>query len=101
MYRLILLASILALAGCTVRIADVSAEIAEKNLTRIIAEAAEFEQAGLFAAGSTDIIRANVTAAPSIEDAIDGVDFIEEAVPETIPIKKATLARISAAASTP
>lgn len=93
------IAQILALAGCTVQIADISAEIAEKNLTRIIAEAAEFEEAGLFAAGSTEIIRTNITAAQSMEEAIDGADFIEEAVPETIPIKKETLARISAAAS--
>jgi 3-hydroxybutyryl-CoA dehydrogenase len=93
------IAQILALAGCTVQIADISAEIAENNLKRIIAEAAEFEQAGLFAAGSTEIIRTNITAAQSMEEAIDGADFIEEAVPETIPIKKETLARISAAAS--
>jgi 3-hydroxybutyryl-CoA dehydrogenase len=93
------IAQILALAGCTVQIADISAEIAESNLKRIIAEAAEFEQAGLFAAGSTEIIRTNITAAQSMEEAIDGANFIEEAVPETIPIKKETLARISAAAS--
>ena len=93
------IAQILALAGCTVQIADISAEIAESNLKRIIAEAAEFEEAGLFAAGSTEIIRTNITAAQSMEEAIDGADFIEEAVPETIPIKKETLARISAAAS--
>jgi 3-hydroxybutyryl-CoA dehydrogenase len=93
------IAQILALAGCTVKIADISAEIAEKNLTRIIAETADFEAAGLFPAGSTDTIRANISAAKSMEDAVDGVDFIEEAVPETVPIKKETLARISAAAS--
>jgi 3-hydroxybutyryl-CoA dehydrogenase len=93
------IAQILALAGCTVQIADISAEIAESNLKRIIAEAEEFEEAGLFAAGSTETIRKNITAAKSMEEAIDGADFIEEAVPETIPIKKETLARISAAAS--
>jgi 3-hydroxybutyryl-CoA dehydrogenase len=93
------IAQVLALAGATVRLADVSQEIAEKNLARLIGEAKEFEANGLFPEGSTATIEANLSAAPSIEDAVAGADFIEEAVPEILSIKHETLARISKAAS--
>ena len=93
------IAQVLALAGCTVRLADVSAEIAESNYQRIVDEARQFEESGLFPAGAAAAVQENVSPAASIEEAVEGVDFIEEAVPETIPIKRETLARVSAAAS--
>jgi 3-hydroxybutyryl-CoA dehydrogenase len=43
-------------------------------------------------------VNAHLSAASSIEEAVSDADFIEEAVPEKIEIKHATLARISAAA---
>lgn len=88
----------LALSGASVVLADVSAEIAGSNLERLIAESDQFVTDGLFPPGATDIIRANITAAESIEAAVADADFIEEAVPERPEIKRETLRRISAAA---
>ncbi|MBD8467766.1 3-hydroxyacyl-CoA dehydrogenase family protein [Plantibacter sp. CFBP 8798] len=93
------IAQVLALSGATVRIADISEEIARKNYDRLIAEAEQFVADGLFPADAVERIRANVAPAASIEEAVTGADFIEEAVPEKIEIKHETLRRISAAAS--
>ncbi|MBD8104330.1 3-hydroxyacyl-CoA dehydrogenase family protein [Plantibacter sp. CFBP 8775] len=93
------IAQVLALSGATVRIADISEEIARKNYDRLIAEAEQFVADGLFPADAVERIRANVSPAASIEEAVTGADFIEEAVPEKIEIKHETLRRISAAAS--
>ena len=92
------IAQVLALAGASVRLADVSAEVAEQNLARLLDEAKQFVADGLFAEGAVEAITANLTAAASIEQAVADADLIEEAVPEKIEIKHATLRRISAAA---
>ena len=78
------IAQVLALSGATVRIADISEEIARKNYDRLIAEAEQFVADGLFPADAVERIRANVSPAASIEEAVTGADFIEEAVPEKI-----------------
>jgi 3-hydroxybutyryl-CoA dehydrogenase len=92
------IAQVLALSGATARIADISEEIARKNYERLIEEATQFVADDLFPADAVERIRANVSAAASIEEAVTNADFIEEAVPEKIEIKHATLKRISAAA---
>lgn len=92
------IAQVLALSGATVRIADISEEIARKNYDRLIEETKQFVADGLFPADAVERIQANVSPAASIEEAVAGADFIEEAVPEKIEIKHATLRRISAAA---
>ncbi|WP_082473955.1 3-hydroxyacyl-CoA dehydrogenase family protein [Curtobacterium sp. Leaf261] len=92
------IAQVLALSGATVRIADISEEIARKNYDRLLEEAAQFVADDLFPADAVERIRANVSPAASIEEAVADADFIEEAVPEKLEIKHATLARISAAA---
>ncbi|WP_439693261.1 3-hydroxyacyl-CoA dehydrogenase family protein [Curtobacterium sp. SP.BCo] len=92
------IAQVLALAGHTVRIADVSAEIAASNRARLIAETEQFVADGLFPADAVARVDAHLSAADSIEEAVATADFIEEAVPEKIEIKHATLRRICAAA---
>ena len=92
------IAQSLALAGMQVTLADVSAEATRSALERLLREAAQFEEQGLFPAGATAIIRGNLRAAASIEEAVAEVDFIEEAVPEVPAIKHDVLARICAAA---
>ncbi|KHL04906.1 3-hydroxyacyl-CoA dehydrogenase family protein [Sinomonas humi] len=92
------IAQSLALAGATVKIADISEEIAKKNYDRLLAEAADFAEQGLFPADAVERIKANLSPAASIEDAVADADFIEEAVPEKIEIKHETLRRVSAAA---
>ncbi|SMQ59703.1 3-hydroxyacyl-CoA dehydrogenase family protein [Agreia sp. VKM Ac-1783] len=92
------IAQVLALSGASVRLADISEEIAAKNLARVIAEATQFESEGLFPECAAATIERNISAAASIEEAVVGVDFVEEAVPEILSVKHETLARISSAA---
>ncbi|MBD7958223.1 3-hydroxyacyl-CoA dehydrogenase family protein [Microbacterium sp. Sa4CUA7] len=92
------IAQVLALSGADVRIADVELAIAEGNRERLITEAAQFAADGLFPADAAQTIAERITAA-TIEDAVAGATFIEEAVPEKIEIKHATLRRISEAAA--
>ncbi|MGB4137519.1 MAG: 3-hydroxyacyl-CoA dehydrogenase family protein [Microbacterium sp.] len=91
------IAQSLALSGADVRIADVDLAIAQGNRDRLIAEAAQFAADGLFPADAAAVIAERIVAA-TIEDAVSGATFIEEAVPEKIEIKHATLRRISEAA---
>ena len=92
------IAQVLALAGARVALADVSAEIAQSNYERLLKESDEFVAAGLFPANATDLLKENLWAAKDIEEAVTDAEYIEEAVPEVLEIKHATLARISAAA---
>lgn len=92
------IAQSLALSGADVRIADVDIEVARGNRERLIAEAEQFSADELFPEGAAAIIAERLTAA-TIEDAVAGASFIEEAVPEKIEIKHATLRRISEAAA--
>ncbi len=92
------IAQVLALAGHTVRIADVSAEVAAANRARLLAETEQFVADGLFPADAVSRVDVNLSAADSIEEAVADADFIEEAVPEKLEIKHATLRRISEAA---
>ncbi|MCU1550646.1 MAG: paaH [Glaciihabitans sp.] len=92
------IAQVIALAGTTVVISDVSEEIAAANYDRLIAESRDFVKAGLMPEGSTEKLLANLSAAASIEEAVRDADFIEEAVPEILEIKHETLARLSVAA---
>lgn len=92
------IAQSLALSGAEVRIADVDVDIARSNRDRLIAEAEQFTADGLFPTGAPDVLAQRLTAA-TIENAVAGATFIEEAVPEKIEIKHATLRRISVAAA--
>ncbi len=92
------IAQSLALAGVEVRLADADAALTERSLARLLAEGSVFEGAGLFPAGSTEVLRERLHAAASIEDAVEGADFVEEAVPEIPDVKLEVLARIEAAA---
>jgi 3-hydroxybutyryl-CoA dehydrogenase len=92
------IAQSLALAGLPVTIADVSTEATEAAHARLLAEARQFEDSGLYDAGATETIRANLRTAGSIEEAVADVDFVEEAVFESIEVKHDVLGRISAAA---
>ncbi|MCK6068384.1 MULTISPECIES: 3-hydroxyacyl-CoA dehydrogenase family protein [Microbacterium] len=92
------IAQMLALSGADVRIADVDLDVAQRNRERLIGEAEQFAADGLFPADAPAVIAERVTAT-TIEDAVAGASFIEEAVPEKIEIKHATLRRISEAAA--
>ncbi len=91
------IAQVLAIAGADVRIADVSAEVAEVSLERIVAEAHRFEEQGLFAERAAAAVERHVSAAASVEEAVADAEFVEEAVPERLELKRETLRRISEA----
>ena len=92
------IAQSLAQSGFDVVVADASAEVAAAHLTRILGEAEQFEAQGLFPAGSAALVRENLRAADSIEEAVADVDFVEEAVSEVPGVKHDVLRRICAAA---
>jgi 3-hydroxybutyryl-CoA dehydrogenase len=92
------IAQVLALSGATVRIADISEEVARKNYDRLLEEARAFVADGLFPHDAVARLEAHLSPAASIEEAVAEADFIEEAVPEKLEIKHETLRRISAAA---
>lgn len=92
------IAQVLALSGATVALADVSADVAEKNHQRLINESKDFVANGLFPEGATEKLEQNLSVAASVEEAVADADFIEEAVPEVLDIKNDIHARISAAA---
>ncbi|WP_221584851.1 3-hydroxyacyl-CoA dehydrogenase family protein [Microbacterium sp. G2-8] len=90
---------VLALAGAQVALADASADVARKNLERLLTESADFEAQGLFPAGATETLTRNLSAAGSLEEAVTGAAFVEEAVPEILDLKQDILRQISAAAA--
>ena len=92
------IAQVLALAGARVALTDVSAEVAQKNYDRLIAESRDFVADGLFPADATETLQANLWAAASLEEAVAEAEFIEECVPEVLAIKHDILTKISAAA---
>lgn len=92
------IAQSLAIVGFPVAIADLTAEHAEAARVRLIDEAERFERDGVFPTGAADAVRANLTAAPDIETAVAGADFVQEAVLEVVEVKHDVLGRISAAA---
>ncbi|WP_341728895.1 3-hydroxyacyl-CoA dehydrogenase family protein [Brooklawnia sp.] len=92
------IAQVFAIAGHPVVLADADAELTKKNLARLIAEAKDWEQRGLFLPGQAALVEQHLSVAPSIEDAVADADYIQEAVPEKPAIKDAVLRRIEAAA---
>jgi 3-hydroxybutyryl-CoA dehydrogenase len=91
------IAQVVALAGHPVRISDVTLDVARSNRERLIGEARAFAADGLFPADAADVMAERLSA-HELEDAVAGVRFIEEAVPERLDIKLDTLRRVSAAA---
>jgi 3-hydroxybutyryl-CoA dehydrogenase len=92
------IAQVLALAGREVMLADVSAEVAASSRERIVADAADHARRGILPPDAGDIVAERVTAAPTIEEAVAGAEFVEEAVPEVLAVKHEILARIGASA---
>lgn len=90
------IAQVLAMAGFQVAISDADAETTLRHRDRLYAEATEFEDQGLFDPGSAELVRANLRAASDLADAVDGADFVEEAVLEVPEVKGPVLRAIEA-----
>lgn len=89
---------VLALSGSVVTLGDVDGERAALARERLIGQAQDFEQRGLFEAGSADLLADRLVAADGIEESVAEAHYITEAVFENRDTKKTALARISAAA---
>lgn len=89
------IAQVFALNGHRVILGDVDAATAERSRERLAAQTCQFEAQGLFPAGSGTLIKANIEAADSIEEATAQATYVTEAVPEDPDLKVAVLARIS------
>ncbi|MFC7404167.1 3-hydroxyacyl-CoA dehydrogenase family protein [Georgenia alba] len=90
------IAQSLALAGRKVEIVDVDVQASLTGLERLLAEAQDFEDQGLYEPGSTEKIRGNLAAGRTLAEAVADVDFIEEAVFERPDVKRDVLAQICA-----
>lgn len=91
------IAQVLALGGAEVVLGDVDGAVASKARERLLKQAEAFASAGLFPADAVQRLEARLRAAASIEEAVEGVDYITEAVPESMDIKRDVLGRISSA----
>jgi len=79
-------------------LADESAESAEWARLRLCDQAAAYEAAELIPAGSALRMAESLRAAVSIEAAVADADYVTEAIPENLELKRAVLERIGRAA---
>ncbi len=91
------IAQVLALGGADVVLGDVDGSVASQSRERLLKQAQAFAEAGLFPADAPALLEARLSAAASIEAAVEGVDYVTEAVPESLEIKRDVLGRVSAA----
>ncbi|HET9128287.1 MAG TPA: 3-hydroxyacyl-CoA dehydrogenase family protein [Propionibacteriaceae bacterium] len=92
------IAQVVAMAQIPVVIFDADVDSTRRHHARILTEARDFEERGLFAPGSVQRVEKYLSAADSFEAAVGDADFIEEAVFERPDVKGPVLARIEAAA---
>jgi 3-hydroxybutyryl-CoA dehydrogenase len=92
------IAQVFAMAGLDVVIVDADPGLTRRHLDRLRQEAAEFEKQGLFDPGSAELVRANLRAADSLPEAVEGADLVEEAVLEQPEVKGPVLRGIEEAA---
>ncbi len=93
------IAQVLAQAGASCVLADLSAERSAAAAQLLLTEASRHERDGLVPVGTTARLRPMIRSAASVEDAVRGADFIVEAVFEERTVKIEVLGRIEAAAS--
>lgn len=89
------IAQSLALAGMDVTVVDQDPETTRSQFARLMDEAQQFEDQGLYPKGAVEKIKQNLKCGTTIEEAVADVDFVEEAVFERLDVKQDVLARIS------
>lgn len=90
------IAQSLALAGMNVTVVDMDEETTKRQFARLLDEAQQFEDQGLYEPGSVETIKKNLVCGTTIEQAVADVDFVEEAVFEKPEIKMPVLEKICA-----
>lgn len=92
------IAQTFALNGIQCLLADADADLARESVERLQREATRYESMGLFPEGASLQVEENLSAAVSVDEAVEGADYIAEAVPEEPNLKKSVLTRIADAA---
>lgn len=92
------IAQVAAVAGCDVKISDVSAETLESGLDKIGKSLAKLVDKERLTREVADGARARIEKAASLEEAAAGADLVVEAIPERMDLKLATFAALDKAA---
>ena len=92
------IAATIAGAGVPCVLIDIDPATSRRRVGELLAESRDWVDKGLLDAAEADVVAANLIAGDGIEESLDGVGFIIEAVPEVLELKHSTLARVSAAA---
>jgi 3-hydroxybutyryl-CoA dehydrogenase len=92
------IAQCLAVNGVDVVIADRDPALTARSFDRLVTETETLVGQGLFPTGAVEQLKAHLTTADSIAEAVADADFVEEVVFEDPGVKHAVLREISAAA---
>ena len=88
------IAEVLALAGASCTLADISAERAAAGVDALRVDSARHERDGLIPPGSTDLLAERIASVASVEEAAAGAEYVVEAVYEDRAVKEDVLKRI-------
>jgi 3-hydroxybutyryl-CoA dehydrogenase len=94
------IAQISAMSGYDVAMVDTNTPALERGLSEIDTSLARFEKSGKISAAERKVSRTRIHATLSLEDAVAGTEFVIEAVPEVLDVKREVFARIATAAPT-
>lgn len=92
------IAQVCAAAGCTVRLQDISDDAVDRGLERIRGNLDKGVDRGKVTDEERATTLGNLTTTTSIADAVDGVDLVIEAAPESMEIKESIFRQVDAAA---
>lgn len=92
------IAQVCAAAGCTVRLQDISDDAVDRGLERIRGNLDKGVDRGKVTDDERATTLGNLTTTTSIADAVDGVDLVIEAAPESMEIKESIFRQVDAAA---
>lgn len=80
--------------GCSVAMYDATGEVAQAAPARIRAMAEEMAAADLLLGETPDAVAGRIRVADGLADALDGVEHVQENVPENLEIKQAVWAEL-------
>ncbi|MDH3270665.1 MAG: 3-hydroxyacyl-CoA dehydrogenase family protein [Gemmatimonadota bacterium] len=92
------IAQVSAAAGCAVRLYDIDEGAVAAGLARVRANLDKGIERGKVTADERDAIMANLSTTTSIAEAVDGVDLVVEAAPESIQLKESIFSEVDVAA---
>ena len=90
------IAQVCAMAGCTTRLTDVSAEQVAAGLARITANLDKGIARGKLDEATKQATLARLSGTPALEEAVRDTDLVVEAAPEKLEIKRDIFARVTA-----